>query len=435
MKWLNANKLAFMKLITEFDKHNIRYVVLRNFEGLPDTINSRDIDMVVDTSDWKQACNYIENNYKTLGAYAHRVVKLYGVNCYTLFFEEAGMDISLRVDIEMPIDYRGTQLVDFDYIYNHSYNYHGINVADEYIQALIVLLTTYKTVSKPKDKYLELLTKLIDEYSNEFNDYCTRLFGKKNCEVIKRNVANSYVHSRNIWKYFVLHNHIQVKGLFRYIRASFNKPKSGLVFSVHGPDGVGKTTFINEFEKELMALFSIEAAGIEYYHFRPNVFPNIKKLLTGKELSNEEISNPHLKEPSGKAVSFVRCIYYWLDYVLGYKIKVLPKIKRDCHVIFDRYFADLLADPGRARISLPEKVLMLFYRTVPKVNIAFYLVCDSNTIYSRKKELDLPEIERQLESYKKYSRIFGNGVVIDASQTVENMTRKAIHELIVRTYK
>ena len=31
------------------------------------------------------------------------------------------MDISLRVDIELPIDYRGTQLVDFDYIYNHSY--------------------------------------------------------------------------------------------------------------------------------------------------------------------------------------------------------------------------------------------------------------------------------------------------------------------------
>lgn len=435
MKWMNANKLAFTKLLSEFDKQNIRYVVLRNFEGLPDTINSRDIDLVVEPGYWKQACNYIESNYKTLGAYAHRVVKLYGVNCYTLFFEEYGMDISLRVDIEMPIDYRGTQLVDFDYIYNHSYNYHGINVADEYIQALIVLLTTYKTASKPKDKYLILLNKLSEEYLKDFDEYCTRLFGKKNCEVIKSDVSNSYLHSRSIWKYFILHNHIQLKGLCRYIKASFNKPKSGLVFSVHGPDGVGKTTFINEFEKELMALFSIEAEGIEYYHFRPNVFPNIKKLLTGKELSDEEISNPHLKEPSSKPVSFVRCIYYWLDYVLGYKIKVLPKIKRDCHVIFDRYFVDLLADPGRARISLPEKVLMFLYRMVPKVNIAFYLVCDSDTIYSRKKELDLPEIERQLEAYKQYSNMFENSVVIDASKTVEIMTRKAIHELIVRTYK
>ena len=66
MKWMNANKLAFTKLLSEFDKQNIRYVVLRNFEGLPDTINSRDIDLVVEPGYWKQACNYIDSNYKTL---------------------------------------------------------------------------------------------------------------------------------------------------------------------------------------------------------------------------------------------------------------------------------------------------------------------------------------------------------------------------------
>ena len=87
-----------------------------------------------------------------------------------------------------------------------------------------------------------MLNKLSEEYLKDFDEYCTRLFGKKNCEVIKSDVSNSYLHSRSIWKYFILHNHIQLKGLCRYIKASFNKPKSGLVFSLHGPDGVGKTT-------------------------------------------------------------------------------------------------------------------------------------------------------------------------------------------------
>ena len=167
-----------------------------------------------------------------------------------------------------------------------------------------------------------------------------------------------------------------------------------------GPDGSGKTSLINELEKNIG-----QEKNIEIKHIRFNIIPRFGKLK--KFFSNPmrtkkseifdptvskvgKINNRYIYGPDIKLWKIViNLIYELLDYLLGYFF-LLSK-NSNAMIIFDRYFYDYYTEKNwRKNPKLFMKILMLF---VPKPDYIFFLWNEPKVIKSRKPELSEEEIE------------------------------------------
>lgn len=88
-------------------------------------------------------------------------------------------------------------------------------------------------------------------------------------------------------------------------------------------------------------------------------------------------------------------------------------------VLFDRYAFDLEMDPRRFRIRLPRRWLRLAGRLAPKPDLIFCLDGDPEEIASRKGELPLEEVRRQVEWIRDFAGRNSNAVLISTRGSVE----------------
>lgn len=223
--------------------------------------------------------------------------------------------------------------------------------------------------------------------------------------------------------------------LYEMFRRTQRTPAS--MIAVVGPDGVGKTTFIELLRQELCRVMVKDNDAIEVSHFRPNVFPNIKKLVSGKcyDESQERFTDPHRASPAGAISSLMRLGYYWLDYLLGYWLIIRSRCIAGKIYVFDRYFYDFIVDPRRSRIRLPAWVRKGFLAMTPKPDVVFFLDCDADVISTRKQELSRDEIQRQLDEYRRLAALYpGRFVRLDARQAPDESCRQALKQIIERSF-
>src|SRR5438874_542892 len=102
----------------------------------------------------------------------------------------------------------------------------------------------------------------------------------------------------------------------------------GLHIAVLGPDGAGKSTLIETLFRSLAPCFGQQRV----FKFRPDVF---KRIAAGTE------PNPHGRPPRSQVVSWLKTIYYFADWWLGWLFLIAPARSRGGLVVFDRDFDDL----------------------------------------------------------------------------------------------
>ena len=85
-------------------------------------------------------------------------------------------------------------------------------------------------------------------------------------------------------------------------------------------------------------------------------------------------------------------------------------------IIIDRYFYDILVDPGRYRIKLPKIIIKLFSKIVPKPELTFIITADHKQIYERKKEIQLDQINKIQNKYIELNKFIKNSYLIDNSK-------------------
>ena len=108
-----------------------------------------------------------------------------------------------------------------------------------------------------------------------------------------------------------------------------------------------------------------------------------------KKEVDRDYSRPHRGGETGAFSSFVRLLYYSLDYIVGYFVKVKTVTRITRVVIFDRYYTDIICDSRRSRIYLNYKFLYRFGKLfIPSLDYNILLTAETDTILSRKKELD-----------------------------------------------
>lgn len=361
------------------------YAVLRNFEGLPYTNKSRDIDILVKGKEYKSLKKDMTDC----------IIR----NCYLIinYFESE----RLRTFICGKIEQGHVELVQFDFFVHTSAYGHIILTVDEMLQSRICTNGIYHVSKEYEflDKYLYL--KYIGaKYPAKYNGLKEQMLLNDTLDaILKKNfgiptfaeldkmpcgrfrtLANKKGNFGNVvsfWRYY-LQNYWSYKGF-------------SLGFT--GPDGSGKTTVINELINQLQTVFS----QIELHHFRPLIIGNLGEVAHSAGLKrnvDREYDKPHRGGRTGIVSSFLRLCYYSVDYIIGYLKSVRPSLTKRTVVVFDRYYTDIICDSRRSRIYLATKFLYWFGRLfIPSLDYNILLTASTETILGRKQELDCEGID------------------------------------------
>ena len=194
---------------------------------------------------------------------------------------------------------------------------------------------------------------------------------------------------------------------------------TGCWIAFMGPDGAGKSFVLNAAAQA----FSPSFRSIRHFHLRP-------RLIGRRPLNQGPVTDPHGQPPRGKAASVAKVIDLWLDYVLGYGVRILPGMIRTDLMLFDRCFYDLLVDSKRIRYGGPPWLLRAAARFAPRPDLVVLLDAPPEVLRSRKQEVPPEEAARQRTAYLELARSLPSAVVVNAGQGADDVIHDAIAAIL-----
>lgn len=183
---------------------------------------------------------------------------------------------------------------------------------------------------------------------------------------------------------------------------------TGILIAILGPDGVGKSTVIAGLTETLKQGFWGRS---RLFHWRPQTL--FRKKDTGIN------TTPHAKPARGNLLSMAYLSAFFMDFWVGYVFAIRPSLMRSNFVLFDRYFHDVVVDPQRYRYGGPSWFSKFLSRLVPQPDLVILLDAAGPSIFSRKEELLVTEIERQREAYQRLQFRRTRKIVIDTDRGIE----------------
>lgn len=182
---------------------------------------------------------------------------------------------------------------------------------------------------------------------------------------------------------------------------------TGILVSVLGPDGVGKSTLI----EGLPDAFGASFLRRRVFHWRPEAF--------SRRRNNRSVTDPHGQVPRGTLISMAYLAAFFVDSWIGYLIRVRPLLAGSGLVQFDRYFHDVLVDPQRYRYGGPKWFAALLCRLLPEPDLVILLDAEEDLILERKTELTRAEIQHQRELYRRLKFLRAREVCVRTDAGIE----------------
>lgn len=450
LTWNQKHGAIFTALINGLKKDNIRYFVLRNYEGLPDSNTSKDVDIIIEPGQLKAAHAILLKVYREAGL-KHYFETIFGrVHCMLGMNEDE--EFSIHIDLIEGYLAKGFEIFTFNELYQHTKWYRGFCVMDSFYEG--IMLYIYKqfgyTHPKLKDEYKECIFRTYQAYPEEFTATLIELTGKNFAEQACKGIAENNFDEvllmsteltanlrKHVWKKRPIGTLKNTMAFFsqKINRIIFQYKKHAKTFAVIAPDGTGKTTFLDTLLDQLCFYYVNHPSEGRFhvYHFRPEILPNLGQVgeKTGIMKQDTDFTNPHRSNPASPLSSLLRICYYTLDYNLGWQKCVRKDVHYDRYTVFDRYSYDFIVDPRRTKLNLPEGVRKFFVSLTPQPGIVFYLDADPNVIYARKQELTLDEIQRQVGEYRKVAKSnHKRFYTINAERSPGEMAKEAVHILL-----
>lgn len=165
--------------------------------------------------------------------------------------------------------------------------------------------------------------------------------------------------------------------------------KTGIVLTISGPDGCGKTTLINDL------LNNLERQNIKLFRSRPIGFPILSHIKHGKNAKQIASAQNHFSknQSPSRILSIIKFTYYFLDYFVG-GLKLLYLKRLGKIVIFDRYYFDYICDQTRFSVKLNSKVTRYLYNIIYEPDINVYLLAKPDLIHNQKVEQSKAQIRQ-----------------------------------------
>lgn len=377
---------CFFKLLND----SVEYAVLRNFEELPESNDSRDIDIIISKKDYKRLrpllIKLVEDNGWSIVTYLNSdrlITWVIGIVSPTHQTELIQLDFFFNTSVF------GIELLSANEIISAKQFNGKIFHADINTQFLDKYLYDRAVGAKYPEKYRA--TREAAENSPVIKTKLSELFGVNSVEKCDKTAG------RKLLFHALRHNLRHrpfglIADMTRFLytfTGNYLMSRTGFSVGFTGPDGSGKTTVIDRTIERLGAVFATAHA---YYHFRPALFGNLGDVAHSAGIKKEvdrNYSDPHRGGRTGIFSSLLRLAYYSTDYIAGYFVKVKSKTRITRLVIFDRYFTDIICDSRRSRIYLPPRFLNFWRKLfIPSLDYNILLTASSDTILSRKRELD-----------------------------------------------
>jgi len=431
--------MIFLKqFFLNLNLYNISYCVLRNYSNLPYSTAGSDLDILIKKEQLPEFWEVLSETVTVNKGSVVSIIK--SKNCPKICLigkvnKPWGLMIDLYIDA---IIYRGQTIITEDVIQTNTISYNNIHVLDKPADSYVTLLKELLNNKTCSEKHYKAFVE--HSLNDEFLDSVFKPLCKSNtAEALKKCNPGGY-------------NEAEVKRLVKELSADFpNKwynllykaPKlsrffrrPGYSIAFIGSDGSGKSTLIDMLTPVLNETFH---KAVYYKHLRPGWLSPLARLSGKKAAQSGPVTDPHASLPSGYLVSLIRWSYYLMDYVFGYYLKVFPKQStKACVFIFDRYYYDYYIDQRRSRINLPAWVIRLGQIFIPEPDIILCLGTEPEIIHSRKPELPLPEVERQVIVLRKFCKNHRRAIWIDTGKSIEESaddTLKAIIGVMARRFE
>lgn len=428
-------------LFESLTMHKIRYAVMRNHESLPFSSGGSDLDIIVASSHAEQVGLIVFKVIRSAGGVPIGVAESVGFFKIYAFGKTLGVTEQwwgLCLDFNAGLYFRGLLLLDEQVAWPLRYH-HGIPVLKDGFAAVLGVLKEVLNNEIFPDRYikaakiaaqsswLEIELLLAPMGAKAITKLRTMLLSdppaeklRSECRLLRQEFM-SHVFRQHVIK------GCWARGTYEWHKVRRYLKPSGVVITILGVDGAGKSTVINAI---LPALNAATHNAVVVQHLRPTLLPPLARLKGKKHLPVGPVLEPHGSSPSGTLGSLFRMVYLTLDYLLGYWFWTRPKIaKQPTVVIFDRYAYDMALDPRRFRIGLSSCVAGWFASLAPKPDLIICLHGDPEVIAARKGELPVEETKRQVNALREFARREPRAVLISTDTGIDETRDQVLQAL------
>jgi len=424
MTRLNISSDLINRIIAFLNEYTL-YAVLRNFEGLPDDNESRDIDIIILPEDFRK--------------HQLSIVKLIADSGWKIVsYRNNGRLITFVCSL---IHRNDVEIIQLDFFLHTSV--HGITLIEAkeilkdrefngslyHVSKIYEFLDKYvynRAVGEPYPKKYQSLRMEVGKHEL-VKRKLKEIFGFEDIDIID-NVSHKKLLKkallRNLKTQFFKTVGLLAKSQWMYI-SGFLSSNVAVRIGFTGPDGAGKTTVIELLKAQTSSVFG---KATENYHFRPLLIPNLGDAAHSRGLKkavDKEYNRPHRSQKKGKLNSFFRLSYYTVDYIAGFWVKIKPHCHYTKFIIFDRYYTDIITDSRRSSIHLSPKFLYYWAKIfIPSLQYNILLTAKTDVILARKQELNADGINlintnlKFLSEQKGYYLILNNDAPLEAVKKI-----------------
>jgi len=413
------------------ERQKLPYIVLRNYDGLPEHVG-HDIDLMVADRDLERFSRLLCETAETEGWHLVQYTNRYGFRSFIFVpCSNGGFEQSLKWDVWAPISWKGFTWIDSEMALSSRHiHQNGFYIPAPGVESATLLLKELLQFGKIKSKYLGRIQQFAQADSENFKKVLEKPFGKKlaNHLLIQaqrgdwRDIEKSYgfLRSTLIWK-AIKHSPASVLSklckfvmghMMEYIRG---RPR--LFLCLIGPDGSGKSVISQQLIESLSDIFE----ETHYYHGRFGALPELKTFCPSWLVKKGEVKTSEQSMTSKMPNRFVTSVlmaYYAIDNMFLY-VRALWRRGTTELVIFDRYFYDYVIQPSPFGIN--SWLFRVLARLVPTPDIVIYLHAPSELIHNRKPELTIQEINRQADICNQLVRLLPNAYNVDNSQPLNKV--------------
>jgi hypothetical protein len=192
----------------------------------------------------------------------------------------------------------------------------------------------------------------------------------------------------------------------------------GLIITVAGPDGSGKTSFC-----EALIAGVLRNVDVRRIHHRFAVLP-----VRGGSTSDP--SQPHAQTPYPRGTSEAKVLALFGESLLGLLFSARPFVRRGGFLVIERGWWDLAVDPARYRLQPNVGLVRALGRFLPTVDLLVVLEGSAELLATRKAECSEEELARQVSAWRAIVPRRQRTLYIDVSLPLADVVSRATEEVV-----